>query len=244
MAEIKWVKGYSPLLIVAAGDGLDNPELIPLREWHLRTEHGGAGAISPELGWAALRWAKLGGDLSYGGDTQWGAHLGFVGHREVAACSCDAESLFFKLGAAGYRRGVGEHQGTSMVLLDPKVDFGRPCSALETAAAAKVSGDAFLKVRGGSSGGAFIGHSSGVERKDSTTKSISNSSLEAMIPLGFVKGENSQFGFDSSVYSGAVTYRARPMVPFALAARCGPEGRVAGSRWRLAGLRRGGDARV
>jgi hypothetical protein len=36
---------------------------------------------------------------------------------------------------------------------------------------------------------AFIGHSSGVEHKDSTAKSISNSSLEAMILLGFVKGE-------------------------------------------------------
>jgi hypothetical protein len=30
---------------------LDNPELIPLREWQLRTEHGSADAISPELGW-------------------------------------------------------------------------------------------------------------------------------------------------------------------------------------------------
>jgi hypothetical protein len=45
------VKGYSPLVIVAAGDGTDGSELIPLQEWRLRTEHGEVGAISPELGW-------------------------------------------------------------------------------------------------------------------------------------------------------------------------------------------------
>jgi hypothetical protein len=49
--EIKWAKGYSPLLIVAAGDGSVGSELIPLWERRLRTEHGGAGTISPELGW-------------------------------------------------------------------------------------------------------------------------------------------------------------------------------------------------
>jgi hypothetical protein len=41
----------------------------------------------------------------------------------------------------------------------------------------------------GVTGRAFIGHSSGMEHKDSMAKSISNSSLEAMILLGFVKGE-------------------------------------------------------
>jgi hypothetical protein len=86
-------------------------------------------------------------------------------------------------------QGVGEHQGTSAVLLDPKGEFGWPCSALATAAATKVCGDTFLKLHGGSPGEAFIGHSSGVERKYSTAKSISNSSVEAMIPLGFLKGE-------------------------------------------------------
>jgi hypothetical protein len=67
------------------------------------------------------------------------------------------------------------------VLLDPKVEFGRPCSTLVMAVAAKVCGGAFLKLHGGSPGGAFIGNSSDVERKYSTIKSISNSSLEAMI---------------------------------------------------------------
>jgi hypothetical protein len=52
-SEIKWVKGYSPLVIVAAGDGTDGSELIPLQEWRLRTEHGEVGAISPELGWGS-----------------------------------------------------------------------------------------------------------------------------------------------------------------------------------------------
>jgi hypothetical protein len=87
------------------------------------------------------------------------------------------------------RLGVGEHQGTSAVLLDPKVEFGRPCSALATTAAMRVCSRAFLKLHGGLPGGAFIGHSSGMEHNYSTAKSISNSSLEAMTTLGFIKGK-------------------------------------------------------
>jgi hypothetical protein len=81
------------------------------------------------------------------------------------------------------------------VLLDPKVEFGRLCSTLVTAAATKVCGSTFLMLHGGLSGGAFIGHSSSAECKYSMAKSISNSSLKVMIPLGFAKGENSHFGF-------------------------------------------------
>jgi hypothetical protein len=51
MTEIKWAKRYCPLLIIAAGDGSDGSELIPLWEWRLRIEHDGAHVISPELGW-------------------------------------------------------------------------------------------------------------------------------------------------------------------------------------------------
>jgi hypothetical protein len=49
--------------------------------------------------------------------------------------------------------------------------------------------DAFLELHGGSSGEDFIGQSPDMVHKDPTTVSISNSSLEAMIPLGFVKGK-------------------------------------------------------
>jgi hypothetical protein len=48
--KIKWAKGYSPLLIVAAADGSDGLELIPIQEWRLRTKHGSTGMISLELG--------------------------------------------------------------------------------------------------------------------------------------------------------------------------------------------------
>jgi hypothetical protein len=51
MTEIKWAKRYCPLLIIAAGDGSDGSELIPLWEWRLRIEHDGAHVMSPELGW-------------------------------------------------------------------------------------------------------------------------------------------------------------------------------------------------
>jgi hypothetical protein len=82
---------------------------------------------------------------------------------------------------------------------------------------------------GGSPDGALIGHTLGMVRKDSMSKSISNSSLDAMIPLGFVKGKNSRFGFGSNEYSEAVMSHAWPMVPFASAAWCRPESRAVSS---------------
>jgi hypothetical protein len=62
--------------------------------------------------------------------------------------------------------------------------------------------------------------------------------------LAFVKGGNSQFSFDSSEYSGAVTYRARPMVLFVSVAQCGSEGRVVGGGRQPACLWRDGGTRV
>jgi hypothetical protein len=56
------------------------------------------------------------------------------------------------------RRGVGEQQAALAVLLDPKVEFGWLCSALVTVVAVKVCGGTFLKICGGSPGGAFIWH--------------------------------------------------------------------------------------
>jgi hypothetical protein len=53
----------------------------------------------------------------------------------------------------------------------------------------KVYGGAFLELHGVIRRD-FIGQTPDVVHKDSMVVSISNSSLEAMIPLGFVKGEN------------------------------------------------------
>jgi hypothetical protein len=44
-------EGYSPLLIMVAGGGSVGKELTPLWERRLRTEHGGTGVISSEIGW-------------------------------------------------------------------------------------------------------------------------------------------------------------------------------------------------
>jgi hypothetical protein len=49
----------------------------------------------------------------------------------------------------------------------------------------------FLELHGGSSSEDFIGQSPDMVHKDPTAVSIFDLSLEAMIPLGFVKGENS-----------------------------------------------------
>jgi hypothetical protein len=75
------------------------------------------------------------------------------------------------------------------VLVDLKVELRQPFSARAMAATTKVCGSSFLKLHGVSPGRAFIGHTPSVEHKDSVAKSISNLSLEAMIPLGFVKGK-------------------------------------------------------
>jgi hypothetical protein len=115
------------------------------------------------------------------------------------------------------------------VLVDPKVELRQPCSARAMAATTKVCGSSFLKLHGVSPGRAFIGHTPSVEHKDSVAKSISNLSLEAMIPLGFVKGENSRFDFDSNEYSRVVTSHARAMVLFTSPAWCSTEGMVTGS---------------
>jgi hypothetical protein len=49
-AEIKWAKGYPPLLIVAADGGSAGSQLTPRTGAAAWAERGGAGAISPELG--------------------------------------------------------------------------------------------------------------------------------------------------------------------------------------------------
>jgi hypothetical protein len=49
-AEIKWAKGYPPLLIVAADGGSAGSQLTPLTGAVARAERGDTGTISPQLG--------------------------------------------------------------------------------------------------------------------------------------------------------------------------------------------------
>jgi hypothetical protein len=77
--------------------------------------------------------------------------------RQSPSSSSLAQAVAHSDGPLSIAR-VGEHQGTSTVLLDPKVEFRRPCSALAMAAATQVCVSALLKLHGGSPGGAFIGH--------------------------------------------------------------------------------------
>jgi hypothetical protein len=84
---------------------------------------------------------------------------------------------------------VGHHQKTPVVLLVQAAELRRRRSSLASAATSDGIQWNIFGASWGSLGEDFIGQSPDVVRKDPTAVSISNSSLEAMIPLGSVKQE-------------------------------------------------------